>query len=597
MKRRLALALSVVITTSVFAQTDTSSPKPKSGHKSGSAAPVSKQLEEMKDAIAAQQQQIQQLQQQVQNRDQAIQTLQQQVSQAESTAQQAQQAAAAANRGEVPENAELGTLQHDVADLKTVSGNTVNELQETQKRVGGLESPAAIHYKRVTITPGGYLAAETYYRNRATGGEATAFNSIPFGGASQANMSEFYGSGRQSRISLLVQGKAGNVNGTGYYEADFLAAGVTSNNNQTNSYVLRQRQAYVQAALVNGWTFTGGQMWTLATETKKGVDNRTEAVPMTIDPNYVVGFTFARQYGFRVSKNFNNKFWLAASVEDSQVNTPATSGTAANYLVGSAGLGAGLYNSTANYSFNAAPDFVVKAVFEPGFGHYEVFGLIDTLRDRVFPEATAKTPSAAGAYNANQTAGGIGANARWSVANKHVDLGVHFFGGNGIGRYGASGLPDMTFNSSGTIATIRNYQALGTLEYHSTKWDWYFYGGGEYDGRRWDKNAKGAAEGYGSPLFANYGCSIETLPGAGGFAPGALANCTGNTRNLIEGTTGFWYKFYNGPKGRLQFGSQYSYLVRNTWVGYSSISKPVTAGDQPTANDSIWATSFRYYLP
>jgi len=597
MKRRLALALSVVITTSVFAQTDTSSPKPKSGHKSGSAAPVSKQLEEMKDAIAAQQQQIQQLQQQVQNRDQAIQTLQQQVSQAESTAQQAQQAAAAANRGEVPENAELGTLQHDVADLKTVSGNTVNELQETQKRVGGLESPAAIHYKGVTITPGGFLAAETYYRNRATGGEATAFNSIPFGGASQANMSEFYGSGRQSRISLLVQGKAGNVNGTGYYEADFLAAGVTSNNNQTNSYVLRQRQAYVQAALVNGWTFTGGQMWTLATETKKGVDNRTEAVPMTIDPNYVVGFTFARQYGFRVSKNFNNKFWLAASVEDSQVNTPATSGTAANYLVGSAGLGAGLYNSTANYSFNAAPDFVVKAVFEPGFGHYEVFGLIDTLRDRVFPEATAKTPSAAGAYNANQTAGGIGANARWSVANKHVDLGVHFFGGNGIGRYGASGLPDMTFNSSGTIATIRNYQALGTLEYHSTKWDWYFYGGGEYDGRRWDKNAKGAAEGYGSPLFANYGCSIETLPGAGGFAPGALANCTGNTRNLIEGTTGFWYKFYNGPKGRLQFGSQYSYLVRNTWVGYSSISKPVTAGDQPTANDSIWATSFRYYLP
>jgi hypothetical protein len=87
------------------------------------------------------------------------------------------------------------------------------------------------------------------------------------------------------------------------------------------------------------------------------------------------------------------------------------------------------------------------------------------------------------------------------------------------------------------------------------------------------------------------------LPGAGGFAPGALAICAGNTRNLIEGTAGFWYKFYNGPKGRVQFGSQFSYLVRNTWVGYNSITKPVTAGDQPTANDSIWATSFRYYLP
>ena len=87
MKRRLALALSVLITTSVFAQTDSQSPKPKSAHKSSSAAPVSKQLEDMKDAISAQQQQIKQLQQQVQNRDQAIQTLQQQVGQAEAAAQ------------------------------------------------------------------------------------------------------------------------------------------------------------------------------------------------------------------------------------------------------------------------------------------------------------------------------------------------------------------------------------------------------------------------------------------------------------------------------------------------------------------------------
>ena len=44
-------------------------------------------------------------------------------------------------------------------------------------------------------------------------------------------------------------------------------------------------------------------------------------------------------------------------------------------------------------------------------------------------------------------------------------------------------------------------------------------------------------------------------------------------------------------------GSQYSYLVRDTWVGYNSASKPVTFSDQPAANDSIWATSFRFYLP
>ena len=57
-------------------------------------------------------------------------------------------------------------------------------------------------------------------------------------------MSEFYGSGRQSRISLLAQGKMDNVNMTGYVETDFLSAWVTSNNNQSNSYTLRQRQAW-----------------------------------------------------------------------------------------------------------------------------------------------------------------------------------------------------------------------------------------------------------------------------------------------------------------------------------------------------------------
>src|SRR5664279_4141785 len=94
MKRPLALALSVLIATSVVAQTESASPKPKSGRHS-SSAPVSKTLEDMKDAISSQQQQIQQLQQQIQSRDQAIQQLQQQVTQAQSTATQAQQAAAA----------------------------------------------------------------------------------------------------------------------------------------------------------------------------------------------------------------------------------------------------------------------------------------------------------------------------------------------------------------------------------------------------------------------------------------------------------------------------------------------------------------------
>ncbi len=85
-------------------------------------------------------------------------------------------------------------------------------------------------------------------------------------------------------------------------------------------------------------------MWSLLTETKHGVDNRSEALPMTIDPQYTVGFSWARQFGLRVSKNFNNKVWLAVSMENAQATLTAHNNTA-NFLLGSAGAGGGLYNS------------------------------------------------------------------------------------------------------------------------------------------------------------------------------------------------------------------------------------------------------------
>ena len=74
-----------------------------------------------------------------------------------------------------------------------------------------------------------------------------------------------------------------------------------------------------------------------------------------------------------------------------------------------------------------------------------------------------------------------------------------------------------------------------------------------------------------------------------GFLPGGLSSCTADTRVVIEGTAGFWYRFYNGPHGRLQFGPQYSYVTRNTWSG--------TLGVAPHGIDGMIFTSFRYYLP
>ena len=130
----------------------------------------------------------------------------------------------------------------------------------------------------------------------------------------------------------------------------------------------------------------------------------------------------------------------------------SASGHAQNFVLGSAGTSGGLYNPSATYSFNPSPDFIFKAAAEPGFGHFEVFGVVRRFRDRVYPGATATTPTAAGAYDFSTTAGGVGANARVSLLKKHIDIGGHFLGGDGMGRYGSSGLPDVTVNPNGTLA-------------------------------------------------------------------------------------------------------------------------------------------------
>ncbi len=572
---------------------------------------VVNQLNEMKQAIDAQQQQIRQLSRQVQSRDQQLQELQQKLDQSQNAASQAESKADAAASQSAEQQQTVTALKSDVTDLKNNTTNSAVALQETQKMIHNAESPIAVHYKGIDITPVGFLAAESVWRAHALGSDInTPFNSIPMPGAEADRLSEFFGSARQSRIGMLAEGKLSNATLRGYVEADFLSAGITSNNNQSNSYTLRQRQMWGQAALSDGLSFTGGQMWSLVTETKKGMDNRTEALPMTIDPQYNVGFSWARQYGFRVVKDFGNRFWLGASVENAQAIFSA-SGQSLNFLLGAAGTSGGLYNPSATYSFNPSPDFVFKAAAEPGFGHFEVFGVVRRFRDRVYPGAGAG--SAVGAYDFSTTAGGVGANARVSLAHKHIDVGGHFLGGDGMGRYGSSGLPDATVNPDGTLALLKSAQGLGTLEFHTAKLDVYFDAGGEFVGRHYEFNGAGKTVGYGSPTANNLGCYTEgapsqTSPSSGlvpvtssGFLPTNPSNCTANTRSVLEGTAGFWYRFYKGPKGTIQVGPQYSYFLRNSWeaCGSSALLGPCVASHftEPHGNENIFETSFRYYLP
>jgi hypothetical protein len=587
-----------------------------SGSKRKSDKPtVESQIEELRRDLNSQRGQIDSLKRQLADRDTQLQQAQQAASAAQAAAQQAQQAAQTQQQAIAENTQSVNTLQGAVTDLKSNTQSLVTTIQDQQTQVkNALENPDSIHFKGITMSPtGSFLEAATVWRNRATGGDIqTAFNAIPLSAADAAHTSEFFGSGRQSRIALLAEGKMPSFTMRGYYEADWLGVGVTSNNNQSDSYVFRQRQLWAQYQ-GGAWMFTAGQQWSLATETRQGMTNRTEALPQTIDPAYNVGFVWERQYGARVVWNpVPDKFWAGISVENPQALAPScsasTGGTCPTYyFLGGAGNNGGLYNgggapgasssgNLASYSYNIAPDLIAKVAFEPGLGHYELFGIARFFRNRIYPEDVGTTPTSKGAYNDSTVGGAIGGSARVPTLQKHLDIGVKGMWGDGIGRYEASSLPDMTLRTDAQMALLHGFSALGTLEWHATpRLEVYSYAGVDYDFRNYFASGKGT-EGYGSPYLKLAPCLVEPVPNAtptAGFSP-ANPSCPGQTKNLQEYTFGTWYDFYRGPKGRLRQGLQYSYVYRGLWSGTGA-----TAGSSvtPKGIDNVFLTSFRYYLP
>lgn len=613
--KAMASLVLVSVLSAGYAQTTTDSTSTTSRKKTASrrADPkpsVESQIEALRNDLNSQRGQINSLKQQLADRDSQLQQAQQAAASAQASAQQAQQAAQS-QQAVIAENTQsVSNLQGAVSDLKTNTQSIVTTVQDQQAQVKkALENPDAIHYKGVTLSPNGsFLAAETVWRSHATASDIpTPFSAIPLSSANASQFSEFYGTGRQSRAALFAEGKLDAYTMRGYYEADWLGVGVTSNNNESNSYVMRQRQLWAQAQITD-WIVTGGQMWSLATEYKQGLMNRQENTPQVIDPNYNPGFVWERQYAFRVVKGWDNRYWLGMSVENPQTLAPscqASPGGACptNYVLGAAGTNGGLYNgggapgaassgNLASYSYNVAPDLIAKVAVDPTFGgHYEIFGVARFFRNRVFPHDSGATPSSAGAYNDKTVGGGIGGSLRYPIFQKHLDVGLKGLWGQGVGRYGSSTLADTTLRPDGQLALLHGFSALGTLEYHaSPRLDLDAYYGADYDNRRYFPSGTGTS-GYGSPLLVNTGCSTEPIPGTAptsGFAPAAPGKCAGVTKDVQEFSFVAWYDFYKGPKGRLRQGFQYSYAQRNTWSGL---------GIAPKGIDNIIETSFRYYLP
>jgi hypothetical protein len=608
-------AILVISSIALPAQTSTTKkPAAKTTAKKAPAeTPIEREIRELREQMQSQQAQIDALKRESADKDARLAAAQQAAQSAEAAAATAS-AKADSLSSSVSANAEtVSTLNSTVTDLKTTNVGLAQTISDTKKTITEqMDNPVSIRYKGVTITPVAFFAFEGVYRSRSINSDInTPFNSTPYPGAAQAHTSELNFTGRQSRVGSLFEGNTGPYKLSGYVEADFLSAGTTSNDNQSNSYTLRQRQIWGQIATNEGLKITGGQMWSLVTETKHSTDNRTENLPMTVDSQYHVGFSWERQPGIRVQQMFKNGFTAALSLEQAEILESATNPNA-NFFIGNAGTAGGLYSPLANYSNNVAPDLILKATYDARYGHFEAGALGRWFRDRYYPNETLAVPSAAGGANNTKMGGGGFFNARMPIT-KYVDFGFHGLGGTGVGRYGTSTLPDVTVHPDGTLEPIKNWQGLVSIETHpNPKLDVFFYAGGEYAQRTVYLSTLGSSAGkligYAPLSSSNAGCNIETLPtstgngfaGAAPYNPGVPANCLGATRVVLEGTAGFTYRFYNSPKyGRLQYQGVYSYLTRDGWAGLTSgtFGSATATYGAPKATNNMVFTGMRYYIP
>lgn len=416
------------------------------------------------------------------------------------------------------------------------------------------EGGLAMKMKGVSLNFGGFIEAAGIYRTRDENSDIASTYGLPKPTQSNFYQDETRFSAHQTRLFILATGNATpSIHLGGYYEMDFLGAAQSANSKESNSYNPRVRHLYTTADWDNlGLHLLAGQTWSLITMNNKGITPRNEVTPLTIDAQYVPGFSWARQAQFRLVKDFDKKLWLAVSVENPQ--TVSASSPAANTALNNApasGLG------TTTVSQNDIPDVVVKAAFEPGWGHFEVYDLLRTFNNTINNVTTGTSTNTVG--------GGV----ILPLIPDHLTLQVSGLYGRGNGRYGSGQLADVTVDASNHIDPITEAQLLVGLVFDPTK-DLNIYGYyGIEEAQRINLGATNAT-GYGNAgLNTNYGSSFA-----------------GQIQRVDQGTVGLWWKFLQGSYGKMQAGLQYSYTENKYFRG---------TGGAPMTTDNMVFTSLRYY--
>jgi outer membrane murein-binding lipoprotein Lpp len=440
----------------------------------------------------------------------------------------------------------------------------------------------------LTISLGGWFELDGIYRSRnENAGVSNNFNSaIPFPNSPNYNTGELRASAQRTRIALGAEGNPFDGDKLmGYFESDFISAGSSSNSNTSNGYTMRIRHAFVDYDdKSDNFNILVGQAYTLLVPFKSGLSVRSENIPPTLEDNYIQGFPVARQPQLRVTTRLGDSVWLGASIESPQstfggtkptindvsIQTGSVPFSATTPAANTGSIASGNLNPLNSYSYNTIPDIIVKGAVEPGFGHYELFGIARFLKDeKVYTD---------GSGDATAVGGGIGTAASLPVIPGRMELLGNVLVGYGIGRYGPGGLPDATYKANGSPQPLPEIEAsIGVIGHPTPKLDLFAFGGIEAVERNIGGTG-GNAFGYGNPSFVNTGCDVIS-------AATVQPACTANTRAVAGLQIGGWYTWLHGGYGTLLTGLQYQYDKRTTFRG---------VGGSPSTDENMIQVVVRY---
>ncbi len=448
------------------------------------------------------------------------------------------------------------------------------------------KSPISFKIGSADFTPGGWADITGIFRSTDIGsGTGTTFQSIPFNTTlPQAALSEFRFTAQTSRLTMKVDAPVNDsTHVTAYIESDFNGFQPPNAYVSTNSGTFRLRLFWGNVRH-DKWEIFGGQSWSLLTPNRVGLSELPADVFSTarLDTNYVAGLTYARQAGFRVVYHPTDWWALGLALENAQqyvpssVVFPGTSG----YFAGQFDNGSGATNAgsaTSNPAIpNLHPDIIVKSAFDWKVGgrawHLEEAGLIRSFKvfnNLVTPNATSTTTGGAGALNANLE------------LFDHFHLIFDSFYGDGGGRYIGGLGPDVIVRPDGTISGVHSGSGIGGFEYQVTP---SFLFDGYYSGAYFARD-------FG--LLASTATPTPSCDGVSGFTCvgyGFQGSANTNNRSIQEVTFGFTKTFWSNPNfGKLQFITQSSYAVRAPWY--------VAAGGPRNAHAFIEYVDLRYVIP